>query len=47
MVVVVSSARWLVSVAGMVESEIGEAGSSMRVADVGRVVDVQLNYCCR
>ena len=26
-------------VAGMVESEIGAAGGSMRVADVGRIVD--------
>ena len=39
-VVFVSSARWVMSVAGMFESEMCTAGRSSRVADVGRVVEV-------
>ena len=45
-VVFVSSARWVMSVAGMVESLIGVAGRVFRVADVGRVEEVQLDVHC-
>ena len=38
-----SSARWVMSIAGMVESSMCAAGCSMRVAGVGRVVEIQLD----
>ena len=37
--VFVSSARWVMSVAGMVESKMCAAGRSLRAAGVGRVVE--------
>ena len=38
-----SSARWVMSIAGMVESYMCAARCSMRVAGVDRVVEIQLD----
>ena len=38
-----SLARWVMSIAGMVESKLCAAECSMRVAGVGRFVEIQLD----
>ena len=40
---ILSSARWVKSIAGMVESEMCAAECSMRVAHVCRFVEIQLD----